>query len=39
MIQYKLPKIDIPDMKLPAAVQATMEEVRVKLAHRPRLLQ
>lgn len=39
MIQYKLPKIDIPDMKLPAAVQATMEEARVKLAHRPRLLQ
>ncbi len=39
MEQFNLPKISMPELPLPQAVLAVMEEAREKLAHRPRLLQ
>lgn len=39
MEQFRLPTIDMPHLPLPKAVQDTLEEAKVKLAHRPRLLQ
>ncbi len=39
MEQFRLPKIPIPAMELPRAVQDVLAEAEVKLAHRPKLLQ
>ncbi|XEC93744.1 glycoside hydrolase family 125 protein [Paenibacillus tarimensis] len=38
MEQFKLPKVDIPELVLPQAVKRVLEQAEVKLAHRPRLL-
>ncbi|MEK3881710.1 glycoside hydrolase family 125 protein [Paenibacillus sp. PL2-23] len=38
MEQFRLPKIQMPHLPLPEAVQAVLEEAREKLAHRPKLL-
>jgi len=39
MEQFRLPKIEMPQLELPAAVQAVLTEAEEKLAHRPKLLQ
>ncbi|SDM01040.1 hypothetical protein SAMN05428961_108173 [Paenibacillus sp. OK060] len=39
MEQFRLPKIPMPPVALPQAVQAVMEEAEQKLSHRPKLLQ
>ncbi|GGD88054.1 glycoside hydrolase family 125 protein [Paenibacillus nasutitermitis] len=39
MKQFRLPKIDMPKLPLPVAVQAVLDEAEEKLAHRPKLLQ
>lgn len=39
MEQFKLPSIHMPELPLPQAIQDTLEDAKVKLAHRPRLLQ
>jgi len=39
MEQFRLPKIEMPQLELPAAVQAVLAEAEEKLAHRPKLLQ
>lgn len=38
MEQFRLPKIDMPELALPRAVQETLEEAERKLAGRPKLL-
>lgn len=38
MEQFRLPKIDMPALELPAAVQSVLSEAEEKLAHRPKLL-
>lgn len=38
MEQFRLPKINMPHLPLPAAVQEVLDEAREKLAHRPKLL-
>lgn len=39
MEQFRLPKIDMPALPLPQAVQAVLAEAETRLAHRPKLLQ
>ncbi|WP_127492506.1 glycoside hydrolase family 125 protein [Paenibacillus glycanilyticus] len=39
MEQFRLPKIDMPDLPLPQSVQAVLAEAETRLAHRPKLLQ
>ncbi|KQN97686.1 glycoside hydrolase family 125 protein [Paenibacillus sp. Leaf72] len=39
MEQFRLPKIPLPELALPQAVQQVLEEAEQKLAHRPKLLQ
>ncbi|WP_201007808.1 glycoside hydrolase family 125 protein [Paenibacillus glycanilyticus] len=39
MEQFRLPKIDMPDLQLPQSVQAVLAEAETRLAHRPKLLQ
>ncbi|MEK3734945.1 glycoside hydrolase family 125 protein [Paenibacillus sp. FSL M8-0334] len=39
MDNFKLPQIPIPGFELPQAVREVLEEAKVKLAHRPKLLQ
>jgi meiotically up-regulated gene 157 (Mug157) protein len=39
MEQFRLPKIALPELKLPQAVQVVLAEAEEKLAHRPKLLQ
>ncbi|RED58554.1 glycoside hydrolase family 125 protein [Cohnella lupini] len=38
MEQFRLPKIAMPELKLPQSVQAVLAEAETKLAHRPKLL-
>jgi len=38
MEQFRLPKIEMPQLELPQAVQAVLAEAEEKLAHRPKLL-
>ncbi|MFC5405874.1 glycoside hydrolase family 125 protein [Cohnella soli] len=38
MEQFRLPKIDMPPLKLPQAVQDVLNEAETRLAHRPKLL-
>lgn len=38
MEQFRLPKVSMPALELPKAVQAVLEEAEEKLAHRPKLL-
>ncbi|WP_338555625.1 glycoside hydrolase family 125 protein [Paenibacillus sp. KS-LC4] len=39
MEQFRLPKIPLPELALPQAVQQVLEEAEQKLAHRPKLAQ
>ncbi|WP_336775479.1 glycoside hydrolase family 125 protein [Paenibacillus sp. MMO-58] len=39
MEQFRLPKIDMPNLPLPQSVQAVLAEAETRLAHRPKLLQ
>ncbi|ANY70001.1 metal-independent alpha-mannosidase [Paenibacillus sp. BIHB 4019] len=39
MEQFRLPKIPLPELALPQAVQEVLQEAEQKLAHRPKLLQ
>jgi meiotically up-regulated gene 157 (Mug157) protein len=39
MEQFRLPKIQLPKLPLPQAIQAVLNEAEEKLAHRPKLLQ
>ncbi|HEY4390781.1 MAG TPA: glycoside hydrolase family 125 protein, partial [Paenibacillus sp.] len=39
MEQFRLPKIPMPKLELPAAIKDVLAEAEVKLAHRPKLLQ
>ncbi len=39
MEQFRLPKIPLPELVLPQAVQEVLAEAEEKLAHRPKLLQ
>ena len=39
MEQFRLPKIPMPELTLPQAVQDVLKEAEQKLAHRPKLLQ
>lgn len=39
MEQFRLPKIAMPQLPLPQAVQEVLAEAEEKLAHRPKLLQ
>ncbi|MGG4146698.1 glycoside hydrolase family 125 protein [Paenibacillus algorifonticola] len=39
MEQFRLPKIPLPELALPQAVQEVLVEAEQKLAHRPKLLQ
>ncbi|MGU3472178.1 glycoside hydrolase family 125 protein [Paenibacillus sp. D51F] len=39
MEQFRLPKIPMPKLETPAAVQAVLEEAGQRLAHRPKLLE
>ncbi|MHA7966112.1 glycoside hydrolase family 125 protein [Paenibacillus sp. CAU 1782] len=39
MEQFRLPKVTIPSLELPNAVQDVLREAEQKLAHRPKLLQ
>ncbi|SFF44727.1 hypothetical protein SAMN04487969_14032 [Paenibacillus algorifonticola] len=39
MEQFRLPKIPLPELALPQAVQQVLQEAEQKLAHRPKLLQ
>ncbi|WP_341282128.1 glycoside hydrolase family 125 protein [Paenibacillus sp. FSL H8-0537] len=39
MEQFRLPKIPLPELALPQAVQQVLDEAEQKLAHRPKLLQ
>ncbi len=38
MEQFRLPKIAMPELKLPQSVQEVLAEAETKLAHRPKLL-
>lgn len=39
MEQFRLPKIEMPELKLPEAVRQVLGEAEEKLAHRPKLLE
>ncbi len=39
MEQFRLPKVTIPSLEMPNAVQEVLREAEQKLAHRPKLLQ
>ena len=39
MEQFRLPKIPMPKLELPQAIQDVLMEAEEKLAHRPKLLQ
>ena len=39
MEQFRLPKIPMPELTLPQAIQDVLKEAEQKLAHRPKLLQ
>ncbi|OWA33338.1 metal-independent alpha-mannosidase [Saccharibacillus sp. O16] len=39
MEQFRLPKIPMPQLELPQAIQDVLTEAEIKLAHRPKLLE
>ena len=39
MEQFRLPKIPMPELIMPRAIQEVLQEAEEKLAHRPKLLQ